>query len=485
MNKKFYLGALACLWACTNDNGNNDDSNVTDDSGTQRDDTGNNNDDTGKNNDDTGKTDDTGGTDDTGKEETISARLELVVDGLTAPVNLATLPWDKGHLYIVDQPGRVYRIDPSASKVELGKPWADLTSIIGDLDPKYDERGLLSMAGSSDAGMEGRVYFFHTIPASDWPTLPSGYDHENVVAEYTATKDALDVTSGSIKWSDDHPYMNHNGGSILFGDDGYLYISLGDGGNKNDIGLGHSEPLGNGQDRTNQEGSILRIQVGPKILGYDIPSDNPLVGLDCAAEIWAYGFRNPSTISFDRSTGQLWATDAGQSMMEEVDLVTKGQNYGWNIKEGTLCFNEDDELSPLDTCADTDSYGVKLTDPILTFTNAASPKVDKAEGPVGTVIVGGATYRGSNVPDLQAGDFIFGSYSGDFEGTFGSLFVGRADSSSSTGWKLYPLDLGTATTGHFVLHVAADDNGEIYVLVNDMGTPSGSTGAVYRLVASK
>jgi len=478
MNTKFYLGALACLCACTDDKGtNNDDSGISDDSGTVRDDTGNTNDDTGSNKDDSG------GGDDSGKPDMISAHLELVVDGLTAPVNLATLPWDKGHLYIVDQPGRVYRIDPSASKVELGKPWADLTSTIGELDPKYDERGLLSMAGSNDKDMEGRVYFFHTVPSTSWPTLPSGYDHENVVAEYQATKDALDATSGSIKWSDDHPYMNHNGGSIAFGDDGYLYISLGDGGNKNDVGLGHSDPLGNGQDRTNQEGSILRIEVGPKILGYAIPSDNPLVGLDGAPEIWAYGFRNPSSISFDHSTGQLWVADAGQSMMEEVDLVTKGQNYGWNIKEGTFCFNEDDEYSPLDTCADTDTYGVKLTDPILTFTNADSPKVDKAMGPVGTVIVGGATYRGSGVPDLEAGDYIFGSYSGDFEGTYGSLFVGRADSGSSTGWKLYPLDLGKETTGHFVLHVAADDNGEIYVLVNDTGAPSGTTGAVYRLVA--
>src|SRR6185436_13632665 len=154
------------------------------------------------------------------------------------------------------------------------------------------------------------------------------------------------------------------------------------------------------------------------------PSDNPLVGLEGAPEIWAYGFRNPSSISFDRTTGQLFAADAGQSMMEEVDLVEKGQNLGWNIKEGTLCFNEDDEYSPLDTCADTDTYGVKLTDPILTYTNADSPKVDKAEGPVGTVVVGGATYRGNDVPDLQAGDYIFGSYSGDFKGTPGSLFVG-------------------------------------------------------------
>ena len=480
MTTRIYVGALTCLalWACTDDKDDNDDSGVNDDSGTVRDDTGNNNDDTGKN-------DDTGGGDDSGKEEGISARLELVVGGLTAPVDLATLPWDKGHLYIVDQPGRVYRIDPSASKVELGKPWADLTSTIGELDPKYDERGLLGMAGSSEAGMEGRVYFFHTIPASNWPTLPSGYDHENVVAEYQATKEALDATSGSIKWSDDHPYMNHNGGSLAFGDDGYLYISLGDGGNKNDIGTGHSEPLGNGQDRTNQEGSILRIEVGPKILTYEIPSDNPLVGLEGAAEIWAYGFRNPSSISFDRSTGQLFAADAGQSMMEEVDLVEKGQNLGWNIKEGTLCFNEDNEYDPLDTCADKDTYGVMLTDPILTYTNADSPKVDKSEGPVGTVVVGGATYRGSSVPDLQAGDYIFGSYSGDWEGTFGSLFVGRADSDSSTGWELYPLDLGKETTGHFVLHVAADDNGEIYVLVSDTGVPSGTTGAVYRLVADK
>ena len=472
---RIHGGALACLalLACAEDKDNgNDDSVPSDDSG--RDDSGN---------DDSGKNDDSGGGDDSGEPSKISARLELVVEGLTAPVGMATLPWDKGHLYIVDQPGLVYRIDPSAAKVELGKPWADLTATIGALDPAYDERGLLSMAASSDKDMEGRIYFFHTVLS--WPDLPDGWDHENLIVEYQSKGDVFDSASGRTLWNDHWPYMNHNGGSLAFGDDGFLYVSLGDGGNMNDLGIGHSDPLGNGQDRTNQQGSILRLEVGPELLGYDIPSDNPLVGLEGAAEIWAYGFRNPSAISFDRSTGQLFAADAGQSMMEEVDLVEKGQNYGWNIKEGTFCFNEDNEYEPLDTCADTDSYGVKLTDPILTYTNADSPKLDKSEGPVGTVVVGGATYRGSNVSDLQAGDYVFGSYSGDFEGTYGSLFVGRADSESPTGWELYPLDLGKETTGHFVLHVAADDNGEIYVLVSDTGVPSGTTGAVYRLVSDK
>ncbi len=385
---------------------------------------------------------------------------------------------------MVDQPGLVYRIDPAADKVELGKPWADLTSTIGPIDPKYDERGLLGMAGSDDKDMAGRVYFFHTVPATSWPDLPDGYDHENVVAEYQAKGDALDGSSGRVLWNDHWPYMNHNGGSLAFGDDGFLYVSLGDGGNKNDIGLGHSEPLGNGQDRTNQQGSILRIEVGPELLTYGIPSDNPLVGLEGAPEIWAYGFRNPSSITFDRTTGQLFAADAGQSMVEEVDLVEKGQNLGWNIKEGTLCFNEDDELSPLETCPDTDSYGVKLTDPILTYTNAASPKAGDATGPVGTVVVGGAVYRGGGVSDLQDGDYIFGSYSGDFEGTYGQLLVGRADTESGTGWALHPLDTGKETVGHFVLHVGAGDDGTVYVLVNDTGTPSGTTGAVYRLVSA-
>jgi glucose/arabinose dehydrogenase len=460
------VGVLATLslWACKSDKDNNDDS-VGDDSSTGRDDSGT---------DDSG----TGGT-------TVSARLELVVDGLVSPVELQTLPWDPGHVYIVDQVGLVYRIDPSAAKVELGKPWADLTAMIGPLDPKYDERGLLGMAASSDKDMSGRVYFFHTLPADAWPTLPDGYDHENVVVEYQ-TKGDLSLDAGSMRsiWNDDHPYMNHNGGSLAFGDDGYLYISLGDGGNKNDIGLGHSDPLGNGQDRTNQQGSILRIEVGPDQLTYDIPSDNPLVGLVGAPEIWAYGFRNPSSISFDRTTGRLFAADAGQSMMEEVDLVGKGENLGWNTKEGTLCFNEDDELTPLDSCADVDSYGVKLTDPILTYTNADSPNAKDATGPAGTVVVGGATYRGANVPDLTAGDYVFGSYSGDFKGTFGSLFVGRADTASATGWTLHPIDLGQETTGHNVLHVGADADGTVYVLANDTGVPSGSTGAVYRLVAA-
>jgi glucose/arabinose dehydrogenase len=148
-----------------------------------------------------------------------------------------------------------------------------------------------------------------------------------------------DPASERIVLEVDQPQSNHNAGQIAFGPDGYLYIPLGDGGAANDVAVGHS-PQGNGQDTSNILGSILRIDVDNGD-PYGIPADNPFVGDDnIPDEIFAYGFRNPYRIAFDRGGDQsLFVSDAGQDQWEEVDIVTIGGNYGWNIKEGTHCFD--------------------------------------------------------------------------------------------------------------------------------------------------
>src|SRR5688572_12634217 len=179
----------------------------------------------------------------------------------------------------------------------------------------------------------------------------------------------------------DHPQANHNGGTIAFGPDGYLYISIGDGGGRDDEGLGHVEDWyldnagGNGQDITqNLLGNILRIDVD-RGAPYAIPADNPFVGKAGLDEIYAYGLRNPYRMAFDPGGSHiLLSMDAGQELWEEVSVIEKGGNYGWNVKEGTHCFDaENPTVSPA-TCPSVDpTTGIPLTDPVIEFANAKQP----------------------------------------------------------------------------------------------------------------
>ena len=181
----------------------------------------------------------------------------------------------------------------------------------------------------------------------------------------------------------EQPYPNHNGGQLAFGPDGYLYIGLGDGGSGGD-------PQGNGQDLTTLLGSILRIDVSNASPAepYRVPEDNPFWDDETArAEIWAYGLRNPWRFSFDEATGDLWTGDVGQNRFEEIDLVVRGGNYGWNVLEGTHCF------SPKTGC---DPTGKAL--PVLEY-------------PIngGCSVIGGYVYRAAAIPSL-AGAYVYGDF---------------------------------------------------------------------------
>jgi hypothetical protein len=282
----------------------------------------------------------------------------------------------------------------------------------------------------------------------------------------------------------DKPQFNHNGGALVFGDDNLLYISLGDGGNANDEGDGH-DPGGNGQSLRagNVLGKILRINpLGRNSANgnYGVPPANPLVGKRGADEIYAYGFRNPYRMNFDRATGNLWIGDVGQNDIEEIDIAQKGGNYGWPIKEGTFLFDDGAGLPPPDTghgfvYLDGTENRPGLIDPIAQYDH-----VDGAGAPETRVaIVAGFVYHGREVNALR-GRFIFGDYSAEIgEAAAGHMFVLNRNNKvrELIVTNRNPLALAVMGWGH-------DHQGEVYLMGNDTGTLNGRTGAVYKLVPS-
>ncbi len=270
------------------------------------------------------------------------------------------------------------------------------------------------------------------------------------------------------------------------GRDGYLYIAIGDGGNADDVGPGHVADWydinagGNGQDiKENLLGNILRIDVnGRGKQGYSIPSDNPFAGTDAKEESRdAFGFRNPYRFSFDMGGDHsLYAGDVGQSLYEEIDIVKKGGNYGWNVKEGTHCFNTDNDKEERNACPVQDPDGNPLLDPIIEL-----PNYDNPHGGMATAIVGGNVYRGKTIPFLY-GKYIFGILSDDDEEAAGQLFLAKP---SATGlWDYEKLELRSFSDdlGQYIKSMGQDMSGEIYVLTSGQIGPQGNTGKVYKLV---
>jgi glucose/arabinose dehydrogenase len=415
--------------------------------------------------------------------------LQLVADSLIAPVAFAESPDNSKRLFIADQIGKVWILGADGKK--LANPFIDVSSKMLGLNSSYDERGLLGLAFHPDFKTNGRFYLFYTAPPRPGTPVPGGpgatWDNLTRVSEFkvsSADPNQADLSSERIILQDDHPYSNHNAGTLAFGPDGFLYISIGDGGNADDVGNGHVSDWytvnagGNGQDiYANLMGNILRIDVNGS--PYNIPADNPFVGTAARPEIYAYGFRNPYRFSFDMGgSHQLFAGDEGQSLYEEIDLVTKGGNYGWNVKEGTHCFDTDNDLVERASCPATDTAGKPLVDPIIELANTANPK----GGGVGIAIIGGYVYRGSALPALQ-GKYIFGMFSKDGK-TNG--FILSADPAASGMWPNSPLTLNGYPNdlGQYLKGFGQDQSGEIYLLTSAVIGPSGNGGKVYKIVAN-
>jgi glucose/arabinose dehydrogenase len=360
------------------------------------------------------------------------ATFELIqiANGFTAPLDIQQPDDNTGRLFVVEQNGRIQIIQSNGTRAATA--FLDVTGRAGFTSG--GETGLLGLAFHPDYKNNRRFFVNYT--------RNSGAQLQTVIAEFTASSansNFADSTTENILFTVDQPFPNHNGGGLVFGKDGFLYIGLGDGGNAGD-------PLGNGQNTNTLLGKILRIDVDSAHasgLNYAIPPSNPFVGHGGRGEIWLYGLRNPFRFSFDNVTGDLWIGDVGQASFEEIDRLTSAQggaNLGWNIMEGSHCF------MPATGCS-----MAGLTLPIFDY--------DHSQGD--DTVIGGHVYRGTKAPAL-AGLYVFGDF-----------ISGRM-------WTL--MQNGTTYTRASLLDVAANDLASIgQDQLGELYVARYSTGAVSRI----
>jgi glucose/arabinose dehydrogenase len=322
-----------------------------------------------------------------------------------------------GLIYVVEQPGRIFAVRPDGKR----RLFLDIRSRI----VSGGEMGLLGLAFHPRYRANGRFFL-------DYTRRQAGR-LQTVISELHAdlSTGKADAASERIILTVDQPYENHNGGQIEFGPDGCLYIGLGDGG-------GAGDPHGNSQDLRTHLGKILRINVDGA-QPYEVPPDNPFAGQDAAPEIWAYGLRNPWRFSFDRDNGRLFVADVGQNAYEEVDIITRGGNYGWNVMEGLSCYPPQTRECPL--------QGFEL--PIAWY--------GRKEG---ISVTGGYVYRGSGIPALR-GMYVFGDF-----GTSAVWVLKQA----KNGWVRRLLLRAPEPISSF----GQDEAGELYVV--------GYQGTVYKIL---
>jgi hypothetical protein len=340
---------------------------------------------------------------------------------------------------------------------------------------RFDERGLLGLAFHPDFSENGRffVYYSGRIPGSSDLGTHLWYSHTNYVAEYRASRDnpnRADARTERVLMSIDWPQFNHNGGWLGFGPDGMLYISTGDGGYANDWGIGHNVMIGNGQDGSTLLGKVLRINVD---VGegeyYSIPDDNPFVGDDSVEdEIYAIGFRNPWRCSFDMGGDrELFCADVGQNAFEEVNIVTKGGNFGWRVKEGSHCFDYQNPNAHPATCEDSG-----MTDPIIEYQNCNVFSDCK-----GISITGGYVYRGGDAD--HDGTYFFADWSKRFDVPDGRLYAGIRNGDGA--WEMRDVVVNGMEFAPYILGFGQDQAGDVYVMVSDALGPVANRDRIYRI----
>ncbi len=340
--------------------------------------------------------------------------FETVAEGLESPLAIANAHDGSNRIFVAEQDGRVRIVKDGAVDPDA---FLDISSRI----TSGGERGLLGLAFHPKFPTDPRVFVDYTDPNGD--TQVSSFTVD------PADEDRVDPASEVRIIHVEQPFANHNGGALAFGPDGFLVISLGDGGSGGD-------PQGNGQSLTTLLGKILRIDIDTSSgdRAYGIPADNPFAdGTGGRPEIWLTGLRNPWRLSFDRATGDLWIGDVGQGAWEEVDVqragAPGGTNFGWNRMEGRHCFDP--------------GSGCEEPSLVLPVTEYGHDK--------GCTVIGGNVYRGSAQPAL-AGGYVFADYcSGN---------VWTIDPSTDA----YRDPTPVAETGHSFAGFGEDEAGELYAV---------------------
>lgn len=332
------------------------------------------------------------------------------------PVDLQHAGDGTNRIFVVSKPGVIYVFENNPN-VPAADVFLDITDRVSAV---ASEMGLLGLAFHPD--YENNGYFFVNYTAAN--------PRRTVIARFEVSDtnpDSADAASELILLEYNQPFGNHNGGQVAFGPDGYLYIASGDGG-------GSGDTQGNAQNKENLLGTVIRIDVDNTDdgLNYAIPPDNPYVGNTegYREEIFAHGLRNPWRMSFDFETGWLWCGDVGQVGWEIIHLIENGKNYGWNIIEGSHCFN------PPEGC---DTTGLEM------------PLFEYEWGVDGQAITGGYVYRGDTHPGLY-GKYIYGDY------VFGTIWALEYDGVND------PVNEVLFDTDYLISSFGIDEHGEIYII---------------------
>ncbi|HEX2601161.1 MAG TPA: PQQ-dependent sugar dehydrogenase [Gemmatimonadaceae bacterium] len=354
----------------------------------------------------------------TAASQGITIGAEEVARGFDNPVYLTAPPGD-ARLFVVEQPGRIRIIDNGRL---VARPFLDITGKVG----YGGERGLLSVAFHPLYGTNGFLFVNYTNRNGD-----------TQIERYTVSADrnVVDPSTAKLILAIDQPYSNHNGGLVMFGPDGMLYVGMGDGGSQRD-------PHNNGQNPNALLGKLLRINVD-RGDPYSVPSGNPFASGGGKGEIWAVGLRNPWRFSFDKPTGLLYIGDVGQDKYEEVNIAPAnraGVNYGWSAMDGPDCFKSS-------TCNKS-----QFQQPALTYTHDS-----------GTCsIIGGFVYRGRAIPEV-VGQYFYSDYCNSW---VRSLSYANDKVRSYHQW----IDGGLGS----IVSFGEDSTGELYIC--------SSNGRVYRIV---
>lgn len=433
-----------------------------------------------------------------------------VVTNLSAPDYAISPPGDVHRLFVVEQNGLLRVIqdglllpDPALNIQDRVQPPLNASNA-------NDERGFLGLAfhpGFTNPASPGyrTLYTYNSepIPAATSPTYPvpttATNNYKNVVNEWkiSATNaNVVDLASRREVISFGKTAGNHNGGTLAFGPDGYLYLGLGDGGDANDVGQSHIEPGGNAQNLVTPLGKMLRFDpLHPSLTPgsfdaisvngqYRIPASNPFQGSGQVPEIYAYGLRNPYRFSFDSASGDLIQADVGQNNIEEIDRIVLGGNYGWPIKEGDFLFNR--------TNSPSGAAGTIGAPPGNRSPGLPAGLIDPISGPQGTLeydhndgisITGGFVYRGKAIPELY-GKYIFGDLAlrtapvrAD-----GRLFYADLQTGAIKVFNLPQFGSQILPNGLTVHGFGQDADGELYALATNTSA-NGSGGVLYKLAS--